>query len=945
MEPRARVAAVADVVTEKYWDQVWEVFDEALELEPRERAEFVETRTDNADTRAEVQRLLAAHEEERGLLDDAALDSLHASRAPATVEQLPDLTGRVLAGRYELTRILERGGAGVVYVGVDRTDGRDIAIKVLPPSPHGHWRESRSESATLRMLRVAGVVRLLDDGRANDAPLFEYLVTEYVDGRPFPGCETPCEWKKIANTSRALLETLDRIHWAGVLHRDLKPGNVLVRHDGTPVVLDLGISQQRRSGALAHGPTVGTPRYLAPEQLERGAASIQSDLYAVGVMLHEALTGQPPARGVADMRSIAELAPGLPSTVSTLIDQLCDVDPRERPASASEALQRIAEQDPAPHLQPPVFDATSTDGLRPLFAGHERLLHIPEDAARQLRNRSDGTVESALAELDAWERAGLGRWSGSKFEIDRRGIDALRAGLRVSPPKIEQLDDSRPRLEKWDALLLVAVVLARLEARVPLLATALDLDEAYVAARVEMLTGFGYLAESLDGYLRVRQLPATARDVLAMESRGIHRRLARSLPVGSEARVHQFAAADELERVPSEAVEAARALRKRGALPRAQLLLAEALKALEIHPDPSAEKALMELAAAAAVQSGSPAACDHLLFQLAARPPTAAIARLEAIVRGTHHGYRGEFERGLAVLPPVADCHSTFEQRLCASARMFLGRGVSPDAFEALIAQLEEFAIREKGDALKMIAISGRAWLHYRRDEFEEAAEMHLAAADLATDGATRMSILLNAASALLEIGAFGRAATVAHEPERLAIQERMPIYEARAAWITRSARYRGGERDLEPDLDLVHACRDLGALNLTAMLALNEAAIAWRCGSGEAAVRLADIAASNWASIGETGAGLLAQALAHMAGKPLPPAQEGELLAQLGGADALTATIQAAGLLARTVPALQDACQRIVAKHLARLGPASREFCLEVTSISEAMKSVALTP
>ncbi len=945
------MAALASVVSadhqaQEFWDGVWSVFDEAIELGTTERASLLETRcTGKEQMRTEVQRMLDAHAQERGLLDEAALAALRADRTPITAAQLPDLTGQVLSGRYELTRVLERGGAGVVYVGVDRTDDRRIAVKVLPPSPHGHWRQSRAESATLRMLRVAGVVRLLDDGRVEEGPGFEYLVTEFVDGSPFPGRKTPCRWGEIATTTRALLETLDRIHWAGILHRDLKPGNVLVRPDGTPVVLDLGISQQRRESALAYGPTVGTPRYLAPEQLTQGAASIQSDLYAVGVMLQEALVGEPPSKRSDERQPLARLAPDVPPAIAELIDRLCRVDPLQRPLSATQALQVVVGEVPKPRPRYPDLDASSVDALRALFAGHDRLLHIPEDAAREVANRTDGTRDDTLAELDAWERAGLGRWRDGKFHIDRRGIETLRAGLRVSPPRIAPLDDTQPPLENGDTLLLVTIMLARAEARLPLLASALDQDEVHLSRRIAALTKWGYLAEAEDGYLRIRQLPSVAQEVLVEQSRGIHRRLARSLPVGSEARIQQFVAADEMERVPAEALEAARAQQNRGALPRMQLLLAEALKALEVHPDADAEEALVEFATLAAVQSGSPAVCDHLLFQLAARPPNPTVARLEAIARGAHYGYTGEYQRGLDALPALLASTSPLERRISASLRLFLARGVSPEVLEELIVELETLAEDEEMGSFRMNAAGGRAWLHYRLDEFEQAAAAHLAAAELTDSATTRASLRLNAASALLEAGALDRAEQIAEPPRDFALRARMPAYEARAEWIIRAARYRRGDESLVPDPALVHASRELGQRNQTALNALTEAAIAWRRKDNEAAREFADIAAAEWTAIRQTDPSLLARALGHAAGATLAATDVEEMLLELRGSTQPTTAIQTAGLLADGTPALAAACASVVEHLIQDLGSHPRDLRLEVTSIPEAMKSVALTP
>ncbi|MFT3774510.1 MAG: phosphotransferase [Minicystis sp.] len=185
---------------------------------------------------------------------------------------------RVLGGRYRLRAPLGRGGYGEVWDADDLVLGERVALKWLlraGPEP----ARVRSEIAALRMLRLPGVVRLLDEGMEDERPFF---VMERVEGSPFPGrsdggSDTPTaslspdlgaastisadepapaprklgprvprrSWEVIAGPTEALLEILARVHAAGIVHRDLKPENVLVRDDGRPVVLDFGLALPR----------------------------------------------------------------------------------------------------------------------------------------------------------------------------------------------------------------------------------------------------------------------------------------------------------------------------------------------------------------------------------------------------------------------------------------------------------------------------------------------------------------------------------------------------------------------------------------------------------------------------------------------------------------------------------------------------------------------------
>jgi serine/threonine protein kinase len=199
----------------------------------------------------------------------------------------------LLAGRYRLSHVIGRGGFGEVWEAHDTLANRAVAVKRFDTARDGltERRRVRREIAVLRALRLPGVVALYDEGEDGGRP---FLVMERVEGRDFPGRATPCPWSSLEALARALVGTLAGVHAVGVLHRDLKPSNVLVSESGGVTVLDFGIARFTASGARtlsADGALVGTPDYLAPEQLAGGDASERSDLYALGVMLYEALTG------------------------------------------------------------------------------------------------------------------------------------------------------------------------------------------------------------------------------------------------------------------------------------------------------------------------------------------------------------------------------------------------------------------------------------------------------------------------------------------------------------------------------------------------------------------------------------------------------------------------------------------------------------------------------
>ncbi|WP_437627889.1 protein kinase domain-containing protein [Sorangium sp. So ce1151] len=275
--------------------------------------------------------------------------------APALYAALP---GRTFAGRYRLVERLGEGSHGEVWTADDLLLGQPVALKWMRYAAGQALARIRREITTLRMLRVPGVVRLLDDGIEGERP---FLVMERVEGRPFPGRDAPrgevtarWTWAALAGPTLALLEVLARVHAAGIVHRDLKPDNILVSADGRPIVLDFGVSMWRdQTGQLTEsGQILGTPLYLAPEQILGRAVDARTDLYALGVILYEALTGRFPheapdvmsllrARLAQPALPVHELAPEVPAQVAEVIDRLLSPSSEQRLRSASAVLAAL----------------------------------------------------------------------------------------------------------------------------------------------------------------------------------------------------------------------------------------------------------------------------------------------------------------------------------------------------------------------------------------------------------------------------------------------------------------------------------------------------------------------------------------------------------------------------------------------------------------------------
>lgn len=353
--------------------------------------------------------------------------------------------GQVIENRYTLVRHLGSGAHGDVWVASDRILGQTVALKWFRVA-HGKMQARiRREIATLRLLRSPGVVRLMDEGIVDGCP---FLVMELVDGRPFPGPEHgPWSWSQIAGPTLALLETLSHVHAAGVVHRDLKPENVLVRPDGQPIMLDFSVSLLHIPGSkrlTTEGQIVGTPLYLAPEQILEKPADARSDLYAIGVMLHEALTGRVP-HDALDMftivrtrlggpaRPVLQIEPTLPMAVASVIDRLLAQRPEDRYASAVEVIAALRNESTTiatmlPNVASTMGSNLDERALMQLFAGPDKLFHVREDAARLLFERTHGDAAQIEVELASWARLGLARRRGSGVVVDRASLNRIAAG-------------------------------------------------------------------------------------------------------------------------------------------------------------------------------------------------------------------------------------------------------------------------------------------------------------------------------------------------------------------------------------------------------------------------------------------------------------------------------------------------------------------------------------
>jgi serine/threonine protein kinase len=256
------------------------------------------------------------------------------------------MPGLVLRGRYRLDVLIATGGMGEVWRGTDLAIDRRVAIKVVRPERAGDEEglaRFRAEAHHAGSLSHPNIAQVFDYGEAVD-PEPGYLVMELVEGlsltRILDDGPLPPEdvMDIVAQTARGLAAA----HRVGLVHRDVKPGNLLVRSDGLVKITDFGIARAVGDTTFTQpGMLIGTPAYLAPERVSGAPASPATDLYSLGVVAYQCLTGHPPFAGEPLVVALAHLDQGMPALpasvppgVVALVAELTRQDPAARPPSA-----------------------------------------------------------------------------------------------------------------------------------------------------------------------------------------------------------------------------------------------------------------------------------------------------------------------------------------------------------------------------------------------------------------------------------------------------------------------------------------------------------------------------------------------------------------------------------------------------------------------------------
>ena len=266
------------------------------------------------------------------------------------------LIGRMLDRRYHVRSRIAHGGMATVYLATDTRLDRQVALKVM----HAELARDADfvgrfigEAKSVARLSHPNIVAVFDQGSDGQ---FLYLAMEYVPGRTLRSLLRErgwLSWSEALEVMDPILAGLDAAHRAGIVHRDVKPENVLLAADGRVKVVDFGLARaQAAAGNTRSGLIIGTVAYIAPEQVTGGVTDVRTDVYAAGVMLFEMLTGRQPHTGDsplavayqhvnAEVPAVGEYVAGVPAGVGQLVRAATSRDPQQRPADAGTFLRAV----------------------------------------------------------------------------------------------------------------------------------------------------------------------------------------------------------------------------------------------------------------------------------------------------------------------------------------------------------------------------------------------------------------------------------------------------------------------------------------------------------------------------------------------------------------------------------------------------------------------------
>ena len=458
-------------MTPERWQQVKQIFQSAIERPPAERAGFISNAcADDPQLRSEVESLISS--------SDQAGDSIQAIAAEAATEMLADrstdsIVGKQI-GRYEVGSLIGRGGMGEVFLALDTSLGRKVALKLLRhefTTNEERLRRFQQEARAASALNHPNILTIHEIGEHGS---LHFMATEFVEGETLR--------QHIASARMTLPEVLDvaiqvasalaAAHQAGIIHRDIKPDNIMLRNDGYVKVLDFGLAKLIETKTIKTmaptqhmvetetGVVMGTVSYMSPEQARGLAVDARTDIWSLGVVIYEMTSGHQPfeAETASDVLAsilekepppIAHHLPGVPSELEKIVGKALRKQREDRYRSIEEFLEELKD------LKRELERATEGRPLaksrrRIIIAGTAILLIVALGIWMRMRRvQAENDRKAVVAEMehlvdtgrfvDAWKvgRAALQRWPGDPQLQHPMDVTTQPVTITTDPPGAE----------------------------------------------------------------------------------------------------------------------------------------------------------------------------------------------------------------------------------------------------------------------------------------------------------------------------------------------------------------------------------------------------------------------------------------------------------------------------------------------------------------------------
>ena len=335
--------------------------------------------------------------------------------------------GKKLDGRYEITELIGVGGMAEVYKGVDVIDNKTVAIKILKKEfaeNEEFLRRFRNESKAIAVLSHPNIVKIYDVGFSEK---IQYIVMEYIDGitlKEYIEEEKVLTWKDTVHFVIQILRALQHAHDKGIVHRDIKPQNIMMFTDGTIKVMDFGIAKfAREEGKTATDQAIGSVHYISPEQASGNVTDAKSDIYSVGAMMYEMLTGRKPfdsdnpvAIAVMHMHDIPErprqINPDIPDGLEEIVLRAMEKAPEDRYQTTGEMINDIEAFKADPHIKFGYYAEEEEEEEQPL---------LDANSGSDIQSESRQEVANAYAAKAAASTAGTAAFAGAASALTSSG--------------------------------------------------------------------------------------------------------------------------------------------------------------------------------------------------------------------------------------------------------------------------------------------------------------------------------------------------------------------------------------------------------------------------------------------------------------------------------------------------------------------------------------------